>query len=379
MKFSDVVGLEDVKRKLIKSVNNNKVSHANLFLGNEGTGGLPLALAFAQYINCNNRKENDSCGECSSCKKSEKLIHPDFHYTYPVINTPNNKKPVSEDYINEWRSAILENPYLTYTDWLVKLKAENKQGNIYIEECHRIIKNLSLKAYSGKNKFQIIWLPEYLGKAGNSLLKIIEEPTANTYFIFVAQIKDKILNTIISRMQTTLLPPLNHDVISDKLTTSFGVEHEEAINIAHLSNGNYSEAYSLYQKGQNDHAESFIEWMRMCYLFEKDPKKIYDWINKTVKEGREYLKDFLKYGIRIIREAFLLGNELEDITHLSKSEQDFAIKFSPFVNSQTIQEIYELLNKGHYYIERNANSKIVIFNLSLQFKRIFKQVSIKQK
>lgn len=370
MRFRDVVGQDEIKAKLVSSVKNDKVTHANIFIGPEGTGGLPLALAFAQFLNCTNRTENDSCGECPSCTKMQKLIHPDVYFTFPTISTGGVSKPISTDFIKEWRKALLENPYVTYIEWLDHLKAENKQGNITIAECHEIIKHLSLKSYEGGKKIQIIWLAEFLGKNGNSLLKIIEEPTPNTFFIFISENKNLILNTILSRTQITLLPPLNDVSISKSLIENFHIDEEESKNIAHLANGNYSEALRIYRVGQNNHAESFISWMRLCYTFKT--LDINKWLTTHTSNGREYLKDFLKYGIRIIREAYLLGNDLESISHLGKTEQEFAIKFSPFINSSNILEIYNLLNKAHYHIERNASPKIIFFNLSLQIYKLLR-------
>lgn len=371
MKFADVIGLDEIKQKLISSVHNGRISHAMMFISAEGTGGLPLALAYAQYLNCINRQENDSCGTCPSCHKIERLIHPDIHFSFPVIKK--NDHPVSDDFINEWRSALMENPYMGYFDWLGKMDAENKQGNIAVSECHAIIKKLSYKTFEGTYKIMIMWLPEYLGKNGNTLLKIIEEPPDQTIFLFIAYNKNLILNTILSRTQQILLPPLQSSSISNRLIDTFNLEKEEAGKIAELSAGNYSEALRIYQSGKNDHSEEFIKWMRLCWA--NNAVEIYKWVIEFAPKGREYQKDFLLYGIRMIRETILLKNETSSLSHLNKDEMVFGKDFSLFMNTDVAYQIYEQLDKSYYYIERNANPRILFFNLSLQLNKILRNLA----
>ncbi len=206
MQFKQIVGQDAIKQRLINSVKENRVSHAQLFLGPGGSGSLPLAVAYAQYLSCENKQDDDSCGECSSCRKYQKLMHPDLHFSYPFF--AKHKDDTALTFIEQWREAFTANPYLSLDTWRSYLDAENKQANINIAECHQIIKKLSFKPFESVYKILILWLPEYLDKEGNALLKIIEEPQPNTLFLLVAQNQDQILNTILSRMQLIKIPAL---------------------------------------------------------------------------------------------------------------------------------------------------------------------------
>jgi DNA polymerase-3 subunit delta' len=367
MKFADIIGQEKIKQQLVKSVENKKLSHALMFLGSEGNGALALAIAFAQYVNCENKTGSDSCGECPSCAKSSKYAHPDIHYSFPVIKKE-TKPPISLDYIKEWRKALIENPYMSYLDWLNYMDFENKQGNITIEECHSIIKTLSLKAFEGNYKVLIMWLPEFLGKSGNTLLKIIEEPAPNTLFIFVAHDRELILNTILSRTQIIPVPKLNNSDITDKLITDYELSAELANDIALLANGNYSEAARLMNSENNSHFESFVKWMRACW--NPNMLEVLQWVNENAEKGRENIKDFLLFSIRMMRESALIKFDLNKISKVSEKESEFVFKFSGRLNQNNLPQLYELLNKSYYYIERNANPKILFFDLSLQVHKL---------
>jgi len=366
MKFTDVTGQEEIKQKLISSVKNGRISQALMFISPEGRGGLPLAIAFAQYLVCINKQENDSCGMCPPCHKMSKLIHPDIHFSFPVIKT--NDKPISDDFISTWRTSVIENPYLGYFDWLEKMNAENKQGNISMAECHNIIKKISLKSFEGKFKILIQWLPEYLGKNGNSLLKILEEPPEGTLFLFVTQNKDLILNTIRSRTQQILLPPLKTNTIADQLISQFQLEKQNALKIAEMAAGNFSESIRLYQSGQNDHSIKFIEWLRLCWT--NDGVDVFKWVQDFSSKGREYQKDFLQSGIRLIRENVLWNNKLPELNHLGDDEIEFSKNFSVLMNENRASKIYQLLDKSYYYVERNTNPKVLFFQLTLQLNQI---------
>lgn len=372
MKFHNVIGLEEVKEKLVSSVRNGKVSHAILFSAAEGGGGLPLALAFAQYLNCSDRQENDSCGKCPSCHKMEKMIHPDVHFSFPFIRREKDKEKVitSDDFITQWRTAVLENPYLDYVEWLEKLDAENKQGNIPVAECHKIIKNLTFKAFEGRFKVIIMWLPELLGKYGNTLLKIIEEPPENSVFIFVTHNKDLILNTILSRTQQVMLPPLALQAVADQLVKQFGLNLDEAVRVAGLSAGNYAEAIRIVNSGSQGQSKEFVDWLRLSW--KNDGVGIYKWVSDFSGKGREYHKNFLLHGQRVIRESLLLKNNTKNLSHLMDDEVKFSTDLSAFLEPGKAVKIYELLNKSHYYIERNINQKILFFSLSLQLNKILR-------
>jgi len=369
MKFADIIGQEKVKKQLTKSVENKKLSHALMFLGSEGNGALALAIAFAQYINCENKTNGDSCGECPSCNKSSKYIHPDIHFSYPVIKKE-TKPPISLDYIKEWRKALTEDPYLSYIDWLNYMNFENKQANITIDECHSIIKTLSLKAFEGNYKVVIMWLPEFLGKNGNTLLKIIEEPSPNTLFIFVAYDRESILNTILSRTQIIPVPKLSVTDITNKLISGHNLTEDVANAIGLLTDGNYNEALRLMDSGDITHFESFAKWMRSCW--NPDMVEVYNWVSDNADKGRENIKDFLLYALRLLRECALFGFGLQKISKVSEKENEFVFKFSKRLNGQNLPKLYEIINQAYYHIERNANPKILFFDLSLQVHQLIK-------
>jgi DNA polymerase-3 subunit delta' len=371
MKFSEVAGQDLIKEQLRNSIRNQKLSHSLLFIGPEGYGGLALALALAQYINCEQKENNDSCGLCSSCKKFKKLIHPDVHFSFPTVTDPKGKPSVSTSFYKEWRNALDENVYLNYYDWLQKITKESKQGNITVTECHAIIKNLSLKSFEGGYKIQIIWYADLLGNNGNALLKIIEEPPEKTLFVFIAKNKDHILNTILSRSQQFQLSPVSSEAMQSALTQNYGVEENEAARIATMANGDFATAIRLSKKDDNDHEEEFIKWMRMC--FELNPIELYKWTNNIGSNGREYIKDFLHYANRMIRECVIFNQQAQKINSLSDSELAFVEKFAQFIMDDKAYRLYHLMSKTHYYVERNANLKIIFFNLSLQIHKLLKQ------
>ena len=255
MEFRQIVGQEKTKQLLLGMGRSDRMPHAQIFLGPTGCGKLALALAFAQYVLCIDKQENDSCGKCTNCIKSAKLIHPDIHYSYPTVGT----KVVSTNLLTEWRSAILEDAYMDVNQWLHHIGAENKQGNINKDECVSIIKKLSLKIFEGSHKILIMWLPEYLGKEGNRLLKLIEEPPENTLFILVAEEQEKILNTILSRCQIVKINRLQDEQIVQYLANEKGVDEAKASSVAHLADGDLGSAKKLLDNTENNNALLFLE------------------------------------------------------------------------------------------------------------------------
>src|SRR5690606_4393157 len=261
MRFKEIVGHQSIKEQLVNTVKNNRVSHAQLFLGPEGSGSLALAVAYAQYINCEHRTDEDSCGQCPSCRKYEKLIHPDLHFSYPFF--PTKELAVATDVLKEWREAFLTNPYLGMDYWRDRLDAGNKQANIPIKEAHDIIKKLRLKAYEAEYKVLIMWHQEYLDKEGNALLKLIEEPPAKTVVLLVAENHEKILNTIISRTQLVKINKVSHEEITNYLVEKHSLPHNEASEIAFIADGNIQEALNLLQnKEHSSNFQLFVEWLR---------------------------------------------------------------------------------------------------------------------
>lgn len=366
MQFKQIVGQGAVKQRLINSVNENRVSHAQLFLGPGGAGGLALAVAYAQYLSCEDKQMDDSCGVCLSCRKYQKLMHPDLHFSYPFF--AKHKDDTAISFIEQWRDAFLTNPYLSLDTWRGYLDAENKQANINIAECHQIIKKLSFKPFESTYKVLILWLPEYLDKEGNALLKIIEEPQPNTLFLLVAQNQDQILNTILSRTQLIKIPALGYEDIKVYL-----VEHERqtadaAAEIAYLSNGSLTEALMMLGDETKSYHELFVQWLRLC--FANKGLEIIPFVEQLAKMGRENQKNFLRYGISFIRECCLLLSDAGNLVHLPSRELETAQKLTRVLDINMSHGIVSELEKAHYHVERNANPKILFLDVSLQIIKV---------
>jgi len=366
MQFKHIAGQQAVKQRLINTVKDNRVSHAQLFLGPEGSGSLALAVAYAQYLSCEDRQPDDSCGVCASCRKYQKLMHPDLHFSYPFFAKDKNDTALT--FIEQWREALLANPYLSLDIWRSYLDAENKQANINIAECHQIIKKLSFKPFESEYKILILWLPEYLDKEGNSLLKIIEEPQPNTLFLLVAQNQDQILNTILSRTQLVKIPALTHDEIKEELMQNHHQTEFAAAEIAYLSNGNLTEALSMLQQENKSYHTLFVQWLRLC--FGNKGSEVMDFVDQASKMGRENQKNFLRYGISFIRECCLLMAGAGNLVHLPANELETAQKMTNVMNTAMAQAISTELEKAHYHVERNANPKILFLDVSLQIIKI---------
>jgi DNA polymerase-3 subunit delta' len=369
MQFKEIIGQEQIKAHLIRTVKENRVSHAQLFLSSEGSGALPLAIAYAQYINCQDKGENDSCGTCSSCRKYERYIHPDLHFSYPFFASKDVK--VAVDVLEEWRTMLLNDPYFNLDIWRSKLNAENKQANINIAECHDIIKKLSYKAFEADTKVLIMWLPEFLDKEGNALLKIIEEPPANTLFILVAQNQEQILSTILSRTQLVKIPKLHSAEIEAYLNDKAQLMSHQAEEFSFLADGNLIDAKLLLNDSPNNNASYFAEWLRMGF-----GNKVLSMISFTetaASWGRENQKNFLKYGINFLRECSLLLSGGDELVKLPPQTLEVAIKLSTHVlNLAMVEALIVELEKAHYHIERNANPKILFLDVSLQLVKIIK-------
>ncbi len=369
MQFKNIIGQEALKQHLIQTVSDNRVSHAQLFLSPPGSGALLLAIAYAQYINCLQKAVDDSCGECSSCRKYQRLIHPDLHFSYPFFASKDIKK--ATDVLEEWRAMMLENPYFDLDIWRSKLNAENKQANINIAEAHDIIKKLSYKAFEAETKVLIMWLPEFLEREGNALLKIIEEPPANTLFILVAQNQEQILSTILSRTQIIKIPKLPDDVVKQYLVQKGNLPDNQAEEYSFLADGNLIEANSLLHHEANNNAGRFSEWLRMGFG-NRVPGMI-DFTEEAAKWGRENQKNFLKYGINFLRECGLLLSGAHELVKLPSQNLEVAKNLATKVlNLAMVEALINELEKAHYHIERNANPKILFLDVSLQLVKIIK-------
>ena len=369
MLFKEIIGQNEIKARLLRSVNEGRISHAQLFLGPQGSGSLALAVAYAQYICCSNKKEDDSCGTCSSCVKYNKLIHPDLHFVYPVALSKDVR--VSTDVAKEWREAFLDNPYITLFNWFEQLEAENKQAVIGVEESGEILRKLSLTTYESDYKIMIIWQADKMNAASaNKLLKILEEPPDKTLFLLVCESEDQLLRTILSRTQLIKIPKLTDEDITKALIERNGISPETADSTAHLADGNYAEALLLINENENaaQNLASFQKLMRASLKF--DPKAVLTWIDEVSATGRERQKNFLKYALHIMRESLMISYADTSLVKLGIEEEEFVKKFSPFIHANNVERFIEELNKAYFHMERNANTKILFMDLAFKFNEL---------
>ncbi|CAN5358984.1 DNA polymerase III subunit delta' [soil metagenome] len=400
MQFNNITGQKETKEQLVQMVQHNRLSHALLFLGKEGSGALSLAMAFAQYIVCEkvngkNKEipgpslfgeeppaaseaniQQDSCGVCAACIKANQLMHPDIHYSYPVITKKAGQTPVSTDFITEWREFFTTTPYGNVYDWLQFIQAENKQGNITAEECNDINRKISLKSFESEYKILIIWMPEYLTKNGNKLLKLIEEPPPNTLFILVAENEAMILPTILSRTQLVKIPLLSNLEIEAALELKSGVAMEKAQQLAALSEGNYREALQLLQHVEDDWQATVREWLNL--LVKKNLAGQVKWVDDMSKQGREKQKQFLKYFTHLLEQAIRIKSipSLLHTAHTGSNEQDFALRLNKLCSIPQQEAIIHELDKASYYVERNANGKMLFHALSIKLYHIISNNSL---
>lgn len=373
MQFKDVVGQKDTKQLLLKMAGENRIPHAMLFMGNAGSGTLPLAIAFAQFINCENATTDDSCGVCHSCRMYAKLSHPDLHFALPVNAIDDIKKPKTDDFIEQWRAAYIKNPNLSLQDWYDTIGIEKKQGIIATEESAAIVHKLYLKSFEGKHKVLIMWHADRMNSAtSNKLLKIIEEPPGNTVFILITERYDGILPTILSRTQLVKIPKIDNDSLIKYACEKYGLDINKARNMVHLSGNDITELMALMNQenlsGQMEH--SFIEWMRMCYKFGTNYKVLYSWIEDISKLSRDAQKNFLSFCLGAARECLITN--MAGINHSRYTDATFNgfERFSKMINADNVEPFAKTLEEAIYHIERNANPKILFLDLSFRMHRI---------
>lgn len=375
MLFEDVIGQEHIKNHLKQTVDNGRISHAQLFVGNEGCGTLPMAIAYAQHIICNGKKD-EALANCLI--KFKNLSHPDLHFAFPVTTTDKVKShPVSSHYLEEWRQLIKEQPYGNLFDWYKLLGVDNKQGQIGVDEAQDIVKSLSLKSYEGGYKVMIIWMAEKMNTAcANKLLKLLEEPPNKTVFILIAEDEEQIINTIVSRCQILHFPPLAENDIKDALLKNYNLDTAVATKIAHQSNGNYNKACDLVYQDTEDlqFEEWFVFWVRSAFKAKGNKAAIHElisWSETISKTGRETQKQFLHFCLDFFRQALLLNYNATDLIFLEPKTESFKLeKFAPFVHNANIMEINDELQDAIYHIERNGNSKIILTDLSIKLTRL---------
>lgn len=369
MLFSEIIGQAEVKQRLLQSVKDQRISHAQLFLAAEGSGGLAMAIAYAQYISCTKRGESDSCGACPSCVKFARLAHPDLHFVFPIISSKDVK--VSTHLLPQWREALEENPYMDLFGWYDFLEAENKQGNIGVEESGEILRKLSLTTYEAEYKIMIIWMPEKMNAASaNKLLKILEEPPDKTLFLLVCESEEQLLRTIVSRTQLVKIKKIADADLAGALVQRHGLDKKEALRLAHLADGSYNAALKLISDNENAafNLACFQEMMRASYRF--DTQKVLAWVDSLAKLGRERQKNFLLYSLHILRESMMLNYSGNQLVKLEGDELAFVTKFAPFVNGINSLRLIEEFNKAYSQVERNAHPKILFTDLAFKMNEL---------
>jgi DNA polymerase-3 subunit delta' len=388
MQFADVIGQSEVKKRLTEMVQQNRLSHALLFLGKEGNGALALAIAFAQYVVCtgragaessmnkgpslfgeeastaSNKVSTDSCGVCPACKKAAQLVHPDIHFSYPTVTKKPGEKPIAVDFISEWREFINQNSYGNSFDWIEFIKEkDNSQGKITAEECNDIIRKLNLKSFESEYKILIMWMPEYLGTEGSKLLKLIEEPPVNTLFILVTENESLVLPTIVSRCQLIKIPALETLEVEEALIQRNKTEALIARQVAGVSDGNYREALQVIQHADEDWQSLLREWLNA--ILKTGPVAQTKWVEQISLLGREKQKQFLRYFNHLLQEA-IHYRLLDGNTVIAGKEVDFAERLNKIAGLEQQQAIIEELDRASYYIERNANAKMLFHALTIK-------------
>jgi len=366
MFFKNIIGQERAKAYLRQSVVKQRISHAQLFSEHEGYGALPLSIAYAAYINCPHRTEDDACGTCPSCVKFKKFSHPDLHFVYPVVKT--DSKRISKEYFKEWLELLNENnAYCTFAKWIEKLKVGSKQAIISVEEAEQLIKTLNYKSYEAEYKVVVIWLIEKLQhQAAPKLLKILEEPPDKTLFLLITETSDEILSTIKSRTQLLRIPPIEKEAIETALQQHFPENDEDTIRrIAELSEGSWSKAQNLLEHNEQEEEffNLFVEWMRICYA--SDMQKALDISEQFAKMGREVQKSFFDYALELLH--FFVQHHAcgAEKVKTRDNERAFIAKFSQYIKPHNVSLFAEAFEKAIAHIERNANQTILFMDISI--------------
>ncbi|WOC41018.1 DNA polymerase III subunit delta' [Polaribacter sp. HL-MS24] len=371
MLFNQIIGQDHIKNHLRTSAENGRIPHAQLFIGKEGSGTLPMAIAYAQFLLCHFSDSPEACA-----LKCNKLQHPDLHFAFPVTTNESVKKhPISNLFLEDWRHFVKEQPYASLFNWLRHIGVENKQGNIGVEEAQDIVKKLQLKSYEGGFKVMIIWMAEKMNiAAANKLLKLIEEPPQKTVFLLITENEEQIINTITSRCQALHFPVLAEQDISKALVEHEQCTENEAAKIAHQAEGNYNKALHLMHHDDADvvFEEWFVTWIRTAFKAKGNASVVQQlifWSDTIAKTGRETQKRFLEYCLQFFRQALLLNYQSENLVFMETKTGFDLSKFAPFVHAGNILEIEKELNDAIYHIERNGNAKIILLDLSMKLTR----------
>ena len=364
--FKDVIGQEEVKQRLLQSVDSGHIAHAQLLCGPEGIGKFAMAIAYARYIHCTNRQQGEACGVCPSCRQYAALTHPDLHFVFPVLRKA--KSPVSDEYINEWRNLLLQGTYFNLEEWYAAMGVEdNAQAAIYTEESANILRKLNFKAFESDYKIMIVWLPEKMNpECSNKLLKIIEEPFDKTLFLMVSEHPEQLLATIQSRLQRITVPPLPQEEIRRQLVEQKGVAEAWAVDYAHVAAGDWHRALRLLDESEEQiyNQEKFISLMRLCWARQMLP--VNAWVGEMADLGRERQKSFLAHAVRMIRENFIRNFHADALNYMTEREKEFSLRFAPYVNEGNVIPLSEEFERAYNDINRNGNSKIILTDLCIK-------------
>lgn len=382
--FANVIGQQNIKKRFIRSVQEQRIPHAQLLHGHPGVGKLALAIAYAQYISCKSRNETDACGVCPSCVKYQHLAHPDLHFVFPIIKPPSKTTVVSDDFLAEFREILIENPYFGVNDWYEKIGDGAKQGMIYSNESSEIIRKLSLKTYESDYKVMIIWLPELMHEScANKVLKILEEPPEFTVFLLVSDNPDKIITTILSRTQHVKVPRLSETDIADALEESYPDQSPTEIqNAARIADGSLLKAKNLMNDSEalKQNFDRFVEIMRLAWMVgnRKDHnslKTLKKWSDDiaSAEVGRERQKQFLGYAQSMVRENFIHNLQQPELNYMTDYEMKFSANFSPFINERNVEDLVAEFALAERQIEQNTNAKMIFFDLVLKIIMLLKK------
>jgi DNA polymerase-3 subunit delta' len=377
MRFSEVIGLEKTKEELVGGIAHNRIAHAQLFYGSKGSGKLALAIAYARRLNCRSPEKNDSCNNCPSCLKFSKLIHPDLHLVFPIVKTSSSEIKTSDDFVVDWRNQFLKNPYLSLSKWLSYYKENflekpsdrKKEAVIYSHQIKELNRKLTLKIFEAKYRVVIIWIPEKMNiKAANKFLKLLEEPPSKTILLLISEDKGSIIETILSRLQHTRIP---NYTVNDTIENSKIHKSEGFLNFCRLSNGNMGKVLS-YAEGtlQSSFLEEFKLLNRLC--FKNNFTEISDWCDEISLKNRQQQRDFLSYCLTVFRECLVYNFSDQNINLLTKEEKRFLENYAKFVHEENSISITSVFESATKKIKRNANSKIIFFQLALELSDLLK-------
>ena len=378
MQFSEILGQDYIKNHLVKSALSGRIPHAQLFVGPEGSGTLAMAIAYAQFVLCNNLGAENSGGNASCNLKFQSLSHPDLHFVYPnVTNEDVKSKPKSADFIMDWREFVLSNPYGSLFDWYKHLGVQNKQGEIRVDDAQDILKSLALKSFEGGYKIMIVWMADKMNiAASNKLLKLLEEPPEKTLFLLISENEEDIIQTIRSRCQVLHFGALPEAVIAKAMQQFYFLDEPSAFKVAHQAQGNYTKALHIVKNDTEGFPfeKWFVDWVRAAFRAKGNAAAIQDlilWSEEIASIGREGQKQFLNYCIDFFRQALLLNYQTEKLVYLEPTVAKFTLEnFAPFVNGGNISAIFSELSDAIYHIERNGNAKIILTDLSIKLTRL---------